>query len=268
MASKWTSLALSIVILGAPVAGRATSPAPAAPATPAAEPQIDDRDLAGQDLAHPPPGSPEDQALWRAGYEVTQAVQLERARASRLQLVLMNLRYNERLQGLRSRDDEGARQAATLQRGLSDAHAVQFSIQNARWPVDTYRVCGYPSMEFGSMLIFGKSTEEQLAKHRAMLTGCVEQAQLSIARMKEGNDGLEAAMRAIDAAVPPTALAIQAAAPAPGKETAGAVAKAAAVRPVEAHEERENHEKHEKHDHPGKHHADGKHADGDRDGDR
>jgi hypothetical protein len=235
MASRWTSYTLALAVGCAPMAGRAAGEA-TAPAEPV------DHALEGQDPAHPPPGSAADQALWRSGHEVTQRVQLERARATRLQAVLLNLRYTERTQALAGRDGEAGEKGKALRQQLSDAHSQQFAALTARWPVDTYRVCGYPTMEFGSMMSYGKSDPADLAKHRAMLTGCVEQAQASINAMKQGNDRLEAAMRAADAALipaglpPPTGAVAQPPQPAPAKDAAAAPPKAG-----------EKHEKHEKH---------------------
>jgi hypothetical protein len=202
------SIALAITIAAAPVAGLAAGDAPASSPPPAVDPAA-----IGQDITSPPPGSPADQALWRSGHEVTLAVQIERARATRLQTVLVSLRYPDRLGALAARDGEAGAKGAALQRRLGEAHATQFQVLSARWPVDTYRVCGYPTMEFGSMLLYGKSSPDELAKHRAMLVGCVDQARASLALMKEGNDGLEAAMKEVDAALVAAGLGNPGAAP-------------------------------------------------------
>jgi hypothetical protein len=158
-------------------------------------------------------------------------VRIERARATRLQTVLLSLRYTDRSKELAARGgDDGARGAA-LQGRLSDAHTAQFSVLSARWPVDTYRVCGYPAAEFGSMLMDGMSTPADLARHRAMLVGCVEQAGASVKALKAGNDGLEAAMKAVDEAFaaarrgPPGGEVAQPAAPA--TQAAATTARAA-----------------------------------------
>lgn len=194
MSSSWIGPALALAIAAAPFATPADAPGRAG-----AEAAAEDGALAGQDLDHPPPGSPADAALWRAGHEVTQAIHIERARATRLQAVLVSLRYGERIQALGERGGEARERAVALRRRLGDAHGVQHAILTARWPVDTYRVCGYPAMEFGSMLAYGRSGPADLAKHRAMLVGCVEQAEASLGAMREGNDGLEEAMKAADA---------------------------------------------------------------------
>jgi hypothetical protein len=158
--------------------------------------------LPGQSLeAPPPPGSPEDQALWRAGLEVTNEVQIERGRATRLQLVLANLRYVDRLRTLAARGGEAGERARAIEKRVNEAHAAQFSVLTARWPVDTFRVCGYPAMEFGSMLSYGKTDPADLARHRAMLVGCVEQTRAALGLMKRGNDALEAALRDAEAAL-------------------------------------------------------------------
>lgn len=229
MASRWTSLTLALAVLAAPRAGGAEPPAPAKEAAQGQEEGV----LPGQDLDHPPRGTPEDQALWRSGFEVTNQVHVERARATRLQALLVSLRYTERLAALAAKGGDAAKQARGAQKGLSDAHATQFSVLTARWPVDTYRVCSYPAMEFGSMSA-GTPTPEEVAKHRAMLTGCVDQAQASLKLMKQGNDALEAAMKVADRALADGGLGSPAAGlVVPAKAApAGAPAPAAAEQPA------------------------------------
>lgn len=190
MPSFRTSLTLSLAVLLAPALGRAADAPPPADATNA--------ELAGQDLDHPPPGAPADQALWRAGHEVTHAVHVERARSTRLQAVLVSLRYVERVDALAARAGEDGEHGGEVQKQLAEGRAAQYAGLTARWPIDTYRVCSAPSTEFASMLLYGKSDPADLAKHRAMLTGCVEQARASVKVMKDGNDALEAAMRRAD----------------------------------------------------------------------
>lgn len=157
---------------------RERGPAPAAPAT----------------------AAPDDRALQRAGEDVTNALQIERARATRLQLVLGNLRYAERLRGLADQGGPRGERAAALAGQLASARGGQARVLTARWPVDPTRVCGYPALELGAMLDGGAASPEDLAKHRAMLTGCVEQAEATRRMLKEGNDAIEAAMREADAA--------------------------------------------------------------------
>lgn len=193
MRATWTTVALILALspAGARPAPGATTVAPDAPAGPP-----------GQDASSPPPGSPEDLALWKSGLDASSAVQVERGRATRLQVVLANLRYTERLQALADRGGEAGEGATALARKLAEAFAVQFGVLTARWPVDTYRVCSYPTMEFGSALASAKKTEPaDVARHRAMLVGCVEQAQASANLMRQGNDALEAAMREAAAAL-------------------------------------------------------------------
>jgi hypothetical protein len=227
MASRWTSYTLALAVLGAPMAGGAAGTSAAAEKAPQvdeASPPPADGVLPGQDLDHPPRGTPEDQALWRSGHEVTNQVHIERARATRLQTLLVKLKYTERLKLLEAKGGDAAKRSAALQKGLSDAHASQFTVLTARWPVDTYRVCSYPAMEFGSMSA-GNPEPSELAKHRAMLVGCVEQAEASVKLLKQGNDGLAAAMKAADEALKAAGVGI------PGLAPASAAADKAAPRP-------------------------------------
>jgi hypothetical protein len=227
MASKWTSFILAIAVGAAPGASRAADPVAPAPAT----------TLPGQDLDHPPIGAPQDLALWRSGFEITNTLQIERARATRLQAVLLSLRYTDRLQSLTARGGEPGERGAALARRLADAHAAQFAVLTGRSPIDPWRVCSFPAMEFGSMLSYDKADPGELARHRAMLLGCVEQAQEYASAMKQGNDGLEAAMAAADAALLPAGLG----------PTTTTPATTPAKSPAEHDETREPHDHGEKH---------------------
>lgn len=221
----------------------------------AARVAVDDA-LEGQDLDHPPPGSASDQALWRSGHEITLAVHVERARSTRLQTVLQAVRYVERAQALGRRAGEAGAKARALEDGLHDAHSGLVSLLTARWPIDTYRVCAYPAMELGSMLSYGASDPSLLARHRAMLVGCVEQAQAAVSAMKNGNDLLEQAMWAVDAAsrasevgdalVAAPAAAPPMIAPAAGTATPAAPLRTAAAERAEAHQGRDRERDHER----------------------
>lgn len=240
MVFKWTSFTLAIAVAAAPLPSRAGDPVAPAPAAAA---------LPGQDLDHPPVGQPQDVALWRSGFEITNTLQIERARATRLQAVLLSLRYTDRLQALAARGGEPGDRGAALARRLADAHATQFAALTGPWPIDPFRVCTFPAMEFGSMLSYEKADPGELARHRAMLVGCIDQAQESAAAIKRGNDGLEAAMAAADTVLLPAGLGPTAPAAATTPETAPAKA------PAEHDEAREREDGGEKHERHGTHHG-------------
>jgi hypothetical protein len=179
--------------------GDASPPLQPAAAPGAAEPDRVALEPEGaMDSSSPPPGLPEDQALWKQGIETTQAIHVERARASRVQVVLRNLRYFQRLLLLVERGGEEGKRAEALTRRLDAAYAVQYSTLNARWPVEPTRGCSYPAVEFGSTMDFHSNETDlaRLAKHRAILRGCIEMAQSAITPMRDATDKLEAAMRA------------------------------------------------------------------------
>lgn len=197
MALWWTAHTLAIALAAAP-GSTGAKVEPANDTVPAPEPEPPP--LPGADLSAPPPGSKADQELWRSGHLATKAVHAERGRATKLQLTLVKLRYGERLGLLAERGGDAGEAAKKLKERLNASHSLQFAALTSRWPVDTYRVCGYPTMEFGSMLVSAaKIAPEDLARHRAMLTGCVEQATGAVNTLKGGNDALAAAMREADA---------------------------------------------------------------------
>lgn len=241
------TLAMTIALVPSAAAGAVDEP-PAA----AARQAVDDA-LEGQDLDHPPPGSPGDRALWRSGHEVTVALHVERARSTRLQAVLRSLGYVERARALAAQRGDAGAKGRALEESLGDAHGVLVSLLTARWPVDTYRVCAYPAMELGSILSYGKSDPSTVARHRAMLVGCVEQAQAAVSAMKNGNDLLEQAMRAVDAAsrARDESDAVVAA-PATGTATPAAPLRTAAAERVDGRDDRgrdRDRDRHHDHDH-------------------
>jgi hypothetical protein len=198
MRKGWRAVVIAVGLSVAPGAPGAAPPAAAEPTTSRSDGSM----LPGQSLdSPPPPGSPEDQALWRAGLEVTNEVQIERSRATRLQLVLANLRYVDRLRALQARGGEPGERAKEVEKRVNDAHAAQFGVLTARWPVDIFRVCGYPAMEFGSSLSSGRTDPVELARERTLLTGCIEQTRAALKLMKGANDALEAAMNGAEALV-------------------------------------------------------------------
>lgn len=223
MRSTWTAFALAAAVSAVPATGRGEEPEKGA----AAAPGDADPGLVGQDIDHPPPGSAKDVALWRAGMQVTIDVPVERARASRLQIVLLNLRYADRLKALAARGGEDAERAEVLSKRIDAAIRVQAGVQTARWPVDTYRVCGYPAMQFGSMLASGDNKPEDLAKNRAMLFGCVDGAQAALKMQKESNDRLEAALKDAEAALEAAGLGARTVAQTAAAQTAAAQTAAA-----------------------------------------
>jgi hypothetical protein len=197
MRKGWQAVMIAVGLSAAPGAFGAAPPAAAEPTASRSDGSM----LPGQSLdSPPPPGSPEDQALWRAGLEVTNEVQIERSRATRLQLVLANLRYVDRLRTLQARGGETGERAKEVEKRVNDAHAAQFGVLTARWPVDTFRVCGYPAMEFGSSLS-GRTDPVELARERTLLTGCIEQTRAALKLMKGANDALETAMKGAEALV-------------------------------------------------------------------
>jgi hypothetical protein len=194
-AKSWTWMVVALAVAAVPRPGRGETRLEARGAAPAGEGLEADP---SPDPA-PPMAKPEDRALWTQGNEVTSAIQVERGRASRLQLVLLNLRYADRLRALAARGGEDVERADPAARRLLAAHGAQLVTLTARWPVDTYRGCGYPALEFGSLAAFDRAAAPDLDLHRSLLRTCVDAAGKAVATLREANDDLEAAMRQADA---------------------------------------------------------------------
>lgn len=160
-------------------------------------------------LQTPPPGSPEDQALWKRGNAAGITATYERWRT-------LDLRVKLRQHAILTRLDEMAKKAsADKQKSLTDlaariraAESFAGNLRDARWPVDTTRVCGYPVLHFGSAMGSANTPKLQanLAVLRIKLQECCDKAEGASGELKRANDTLDMlmkqAMEILDAAGP------------------------------------------------------------------
>jgi len=157
-------------------------------------------------LTTPPPGSPEDQALWKASVRMNNALPTQRAEAARLQWRAKSSRLDERLGALaRKGTPEEGQRAEALRRKLQGAMERDYETLVRRWPVDPTRVCRYPELDFTSALNAGKGPDEraQQAQARSSLRKCLDNAQLVLRVLEDANGQLASAISDAEAIVPP-----------------------------------------------------------------
>jgi len=145
-------------------------------------------DVSGE--GKPPPGSPEDQALWSAAHEVTLRITVTRAQANKLQWEARDHRYDERLGELASK--AGGPQAGPileLQQRYRAALAENYITLVRRWPVDPTRGCQYPMLHLASAMRAG--TPALLEPSRSDARSCVASARPAAEAMAASSAALE-----------------------------------------------------------------------------
>lgn len=178
-------------------------PVPEAPAEPPRDPLPGD--ISGE--GKPPPGSPEDQALWSEAHALSQRITVERMLASRLQWEARDDRYDERLgERAKSGGAEAAR-LLELQQVYRAALARNYLTLTRRWPVDPTRGCQYPMLQLSSAMRSGRG--DTLQGSRASVGGCLEKARPAVEAMATSNAEVQRlaaeAARLLPAATAPSA---------------------------------------------------------------
>jgi len=138
----------------------------------------------------PPPGTPEDQALWAEGLDVSQRITGERYLASKLQWEARADRHGERLAELaRKSSGSAAARAEELRQRYLAALALNYQTLARRWPVDPTRGCGYSMLYLASAMRTGKADE--LAVMRPPVRTCVAKARPAVEVMAASNAELQ-----------------------------------------------------------------------------
>ena len=144
----------------------------------------------------PPPSTPADQALWRAGRFASESIVVERARAGTLQVKVRSNRLLERLEEAAEKAGPAERKSLTATREkLLAAWQRDYQVLSRQWPVDPTRGCGYPLLTFDSALRAPPGTDPvALATARGELRGCVEKARGAVKELSEKNKALATAL--------------------------------------------------------------------------
>lgn len=200
-----TAAALSLLLAGADSAAAPPVPAPAAPA-PAAPAQAAPAPGAPEAGApdaddRPPPGAPEDQALWRAGRKASVDVVVVRAEAGRLQSTVRAHKLLERLEAAERAERAAGRDHERLEElgeALLEAWKRNYEVFGRQWPVDPTRGCGYPLLELESTMPLADDPARagDLRGARGALRECVSRAGLAVEVMQAENRALAARIAA------------------------------------------------------------------------
>jgi hypothetical protein len=156
--------------------------------------------------ARPPPGSPEDQALWRAGLDVSRRVTLERLHANKMQWQLRQGRHEIRLEALAKKAGAPEARRATeileLYRRIAPHNHQTLTRQ---WPIDPTRGCQYQVMHLEGVLESPehKRKASQLLVVREELRDCVDRALPAIEAMAASNKDMERLIVEAEAFLPP-----------------------------------------------------------------
>lgn len=178
--------------LQAPTAG------PAAPAGPGAaahsEPAPEPREgFAVPDDAPPPPGSPEELALWKAGRDATLAILGARTEALQLRARIKGANLMGRLWAVaKESPHEAAERLMALHRRLVRAWDRSVDLYKRVWPVDPTRGCGYPHLFYDTAMRLapGPSRQAEVSNTSEDLRACVARAGLVIDTVRASNEEL------------------------------------------------------------------------------
>lgn len=156
----------------------------------------------------PPPGSAEDQALWRAGAKVSDQVTLSRLEANKLQWRARQGRYETRLQDLqRKADDPKAQRAGELLARYREVVVDSYVLLTRQWPVDPTRGCRYQVMHLEGVMGAEdhRRKKSQLGIVREELEDCVERGRPAVEAMAAANGQLQRLLAEADGLLPPLA---------------------------------------------------------------
>ncbi len=211
--SPVAALAFTCILLGTDDRQALTAGSPGSPPAPASSAGA--REQVGRDRDSPPPGSPEDQALWKAGHEASNQIVVDRNLATRLQLRAKIGGYQERLDALAKRGPDEARRAASLKQEYLEAWSESFELLTRQWPVDPTRGCQYPLLTFESALYAndGPKKAPELPSARSDLRQCVEAAGVVLGAVTRSNKRFEGVLSDLDRELPPAGPASREAAP-------------------------------------------------------
>jgi hypothetical protein len=163
---------------------------------------------AARDYDAPPPrASPEDRALWQAGYDISNDILLVRNAASMLQLRAKQGRYDERLDVLAKQGGDASTRAEALRAQLLAAWNASVEMLARRWGVDPTRGCRYAMLTYEGVLYSDENPmrSKQLASARGEVRDCVARGRALVDGTARANRELEAVLARLDrdlAAIP------------------------------------------------------------------
>lgn len=209
--SRLAAVALAGLLL--PIAAPAAPPVEAGVA-PGADAAVDDaapppgtRNGVLRNLQSPPPGAPEDVALWQRANDNDLRLMAARGEATRLQATAATSGYARRLDAAVARGAIPAPRAAALRAKLEEEWTELTRVVTARWRIDPTRVCRYPFLAFDNVMEMaeGPSRAPRLAEARGRLLDCTTHAESILKQLTHANASLRDALAAVDRAAGPAA---------------------------------------------------------------
>lgn len=193
-------LAILAVPLLAPLPVAAEPPATAEPPA-AGEPSVH----AEGDPLPVPPGTPADQAIWKATRDVSSTVTQTRYLANKMQWQVKTNDLFGRLDKAAEASPAEAARLKDIRARLAKARDANLAIYSGRWPVDTTRVCQYTLVELSSAMYEadGRGNTPSLNEARDRAVSCTRAAQGAADALRATNETFAAAIAEAEKAVPP-----------------------------------------------------------------
>ncbi len=197
--------ALLLVLAG----GAAAEDPPAPPRTAEAPPPVPDEPAPepAPALVPTPPGSPEDQALWKATLDIGNQLTAVRVEGARLHWKIRNEELHARLEALTRKEPDRAKEIEAVRSELLAAQVASYGDLQGRWPLDKTRACQYPNSLLGSTMIVAaeRSVPGELGQVRDAASRCLDVGRATLARVSRSNAALAAAVEKAGQTVGPMA---------------------------------------------------------------
>lgn len=152
-----------------------------------------------------PPGTKDDQALWRAAGDLGNQL-------TSLRWTANGMHWRIRTEGLLGRLDAAAKAGPStaarfgeLREKLVAAQVESYGDLTGKWPIDPTRACQYPRSMLGAAMEVAATRDNRaaLGQARDAAARCVNLARKTLARVKRSTDALGQAIDAAEKALPP-----------------------------------------------------------------
>ena len=152
-----------------------------------------------------PPGTKEDQALWRASGDLGNQLTSLRWTASGMHWRIRTEDLPGRIDAAAKADPSASDRLGELRTALVAAQVESYADLTEKWPIDPTRACQYPRSMLGAAMEASvtRDNRAQLGQSRDAAERCVDLARKTLARVKRSTDALGRAIDAAENALPP-----------------------------------------------------------------
>jgi hypothetical protein len=153
-----------------------------------------------------PPGSPEDQRLWKDSGDLGNRLTSARYVGASLHWKIKAEDLHARLEAAARAQPAQASRLEEIRKAMLYAQTESYADLAGRWPIDKTRACQYQRGIFGSSLeaATDRDNRGQLAQARDATTRCLEIGLSTLARVQRTNDELARAIEVAEKALAPT----------------------------------------------------------------